>query len=750
MDKSAFKKGIKRQEIAPGIIMEKYQEKEKDKTHYYIKIELQLFNQLYFTVDFTGSRNVVVEGSKSFVKHTIIEPFTKVTVAKLLLERNWNLKTKFKFSMQIPSMETQQKYMAPVLALIDEEIKQTRSLERIDYLNIPEKDFLLHLQANKWQFVDHEFLPNTKSLTETPKEILNRFECIVHWRRAKYVVLSVEECNDAKAVPFIYYHGIEPKDVKQGKLDDSWLLSGISIIAENEKLVKRLILTKEANDCGIYKLKICQMGSWKTIIIDDFFPCFPLGEPIFSKNNGKEIWVLLIQKAFAKLHGNYLSLENGTVKHALIDLTGCPAFTYTMNENTDDDKPFDSNEFWNKLKFWHQANYLIAASTKDIPTENSIAGLAKEYAYCVVRIVEYSSTIKILKIRNPWGVFEWTGDWSKTSSLWTSEIKDKVKPELDKDDGSFWMSYKHFLENFQTINVCLTRGWQELKLKGKFIKSIDEDNKKIEHFCSRWYYQVDITEKSKVIIGLHQEDERTLGVKQTRPYIDIGLSIVTYNEGVYKLVSYIDTDYVRECFMEIDLEPGTYYVVPRSVGVSLCSHDINENPSKNYHVDDFEMKSVMADIFEKYDILSRGYLTYNELKAFYKFLEKDLSQQDYNKLLAEYGRRNSTTGECDGIAEKGFIDLFSYIIRTNGKLYVQKALLNLGYTKNLFSYRTRVFRLTFHSDHLININTKDALKENIDFVANKLLIRKFGRNIQDDSDNKDIDADVYGLYYFNK
>lgn len=748
MDKSAFKKGVKRQEISPGIVMEKYQEKEKNITYYYIKIELQLFNQLDFTVDFSGSKNVELEGNPNLIKQTIIEPFTKVIVAKLLLEKNWNLKTKFKFSMQLPPMDLQQKHMLPVLALLDEEIKRTKSLDRIDVLNMTERSLFDYLQSNKWQFIDHEFLPNNKSIAENPKEIANRYECIVHWRRAKYIVLTIEECSKTKAVPFIYFNGIQPQDVRQGKLSDAWLLSGLSIIAENEKFVKRIILTKEANDYGVYKIKLCHMGSWETIIVDDFFPCFPLGEPIFSKNNEKEMWVLLLEKAFAKLHGNYLALENGNIKHALIDLTGCPTFSRLINDKQQE-KNFDSSEFWGKLKEWSQFNYLIGVSTKEIPNENSIDGLVKEHAYCILRLVEYSNNVKILKIRNPWGVFEWTGDWSKTSPLWTNELINKIQPNLEAADGSFWISYKHFLENFETVTVCLTRGWQELKLKGKFIKSIDDDNKKIEHFCSRWYYQVDVTKKSKVIIGLHQEDERTLGVKQTRPYIDIGLTVVTYNEHVYKLVSYTDTEYVRESFLELDLEPGTYYVVPRSVGVTICSHDITENPSKNYHVDDTEMRSVMKDIFEKYDILSRGFLSYNELKAFYKFLEKDLTQQEYTKLITEYGRRNNTSGEFEGIGQKGFVDLFSYIIRTNGKLYVQKALLNLGYTKNFFSYRTRIFRLTFHSDNLINVNTKDALKENIDFVANKLVIRKFGKNIQEKGSSKNDDAEVYGLYYFN-
>jgi calpain-15 len=47
--------------------------------------------------------------------------------------------------------------------------------------------------------------------------------------------------------------------------------------------------------------------------------------PIFSRANGNELWVLLLEKAYAKLHGNYQLLKGGYCNEALIDLTGCPS-----------------------------------------------------------------------------------------------------------------------------------------------------------------------------------------------------------------------------------------------------------------------------------------------------------------------------------------------------------------------------------------------------------------------------------------
>ena len=48
------------------------------------------------------------------------------------------------------------------------------------------------------------------------------------------------------------------------------------------------------------------------------------GGPIFTRGNGNELWVMLIEKAYAKLHGSYKDLENGYNTWALVDLTGCP------------------------------------------------------------------------------------------------------------------------------------------------------------------------------------------------------------------------------------------------------------------------------------------------------------------------------------------------------------------------------------------------------------------------------------------
>ena len=50
---------------------------------------------------------------------------------------------------------------------------------------------------------------------------------------------------------------------------------------------------------------------------------------------GSDLWVLLLEKAFAKVHGNYHNLKGGFLNEALLDLTGCPTKVISLTDDTD-------------------------------------------------------------------------------------------------------------------------------------------------------------------------------------------------------------------------------------------------------------------------------------------------------------------------------------------------------------------------------------------------------------------------------
>lgn len=62
------------------------------------------------------------------------------------------------------------------------------------------------------------------------------------------------------------------------------------------------------------------------VIIDDWLPVTPnTGKPCFARCVGDELWVSLLEKAWAKLYGTYARVEGGDPSFALTHLTGNPA-----------------------------------------------------------------------------------------------------------------------------------------------------------------------------------------------------------------------------------------------------------------------------------------------------------------------------------------------------------------------------------------------------------------------------------------
>ena len=129
-------------------------------------------------------------------------------------------------------------------------------------------------------------------------------------------------------------------------------------------------------------------------------------------------------------------------------------------------------------------------------------------------------------MRNPWGGFEWNGDWSDNSHLWTQEMIDLVKPNLSGDDGTFWMSFSDFVSNFDSLDVCRVRNWDEVRVRGRFVRFSDTENQTVEVAQSKWIYALEVPKKTHIIIALHQEDERIEGVLPRRPYMDFGIAVL--------------------------------------------------------------------------------------------------------------------------------------------------------------------------------------------------------------------------------
>ena len=63
---------------------------------------------------------------------------------------------------------------------------------------------------------------------------------------------------------------------------------------------------------------------------------------------------------------------------------------------------------------------------------------------------------------------------------------------------------------------------------------------------------------------------------------------------------------------------------------------------------------------------------------------------------------------------------------------------NLGYDYELYPLRSRCFMLTFHSDNQIAVSVRDALNTDLNFKANKILLRTFGEEKVHKTGNNEI------------
>ena len=87
----ADKSLITKKELSPGIILQKIVipgKEEGVECVYEFKVELNRLNTIEFTVDFTGSKNLILEDGNSLTKTTVVQAFETQTVGVLKMSRH--------------------------------------------------------------------------------------------------------------------------------------------------------------------------------------------------------------------------------------------------------------------------------------------------------------------------------------------------------------------------------------------------------------------------------------------------------------------------------------------------------------------------------------------------------------------------------------------------------------------------------------------------------------------------------------
>ncbi|KAL3893092.1 MAG: hypothetical protein SGPRY_014481 [Prymnesium sp.] len=155
---------------------------------------------------------------------------------------------------------------------------------------------------------------------------------------------------------------------------------------------------------GSLALQFFTEGEWRRVRIDDRIPCNASGQPLYAHSvEPEEMWVALIEKAYAKTKGCYQALTSGFVDSALVELTG--GAPQRVRFHRKGEGPTRAESVWATVSQWVAEDAPIGCAISlsgaaDVSTEGT--GLLQGHAYGVEQLREVAGT-RLLQLRNPWG-----------------------------------------------------------------------------------------------------------------------------------------------------------------------------------------------------------------------------------------------------------------------------------------------------------------------------------------------------------
>jgi len=409
-------------------------------------------------------------------------------------------------------------------------------------------DLIRQLRSSGQKYKDLEFGAELKSLTGGLSDYeLAQSGNDLNWRS---IIWRRPDEFFGRGNYRVFQDKIEPNDIKQGSLGDCYFLSTIAALAEKPDRIRKLFESTEANEQGCYAVRVCDVGVWTTIIMDDQFPCSGKSrEPIFTRGNGNELWVLLLEKAWAKIYGSYARIEAGLTRECLHDLTGAPTKYYLTS---DDSKK--NEEIWKEISAGEQKDYVMTCGSGDFFEGADLmgsAGLVGSHAYALLAATtirdKYGRDVRLVKLRNPWGQGEWTGAWSDKSSEWTPELKRQVQFE-DRDDGTFYMTYQDMLKYFSDIQIC--------KVHDDYAYNSLKSSCDHKHAT---FFKLTVRQSGHYFITINQESKRKHAEKENYRYSEVSVVFGRKTANGYEYVEGIQKA-DKEVWTDGPMEAGEYIV----------------------------------------------------------------------------------------------------------------------------------------------------------------------------------------------
>ena len=488
---------------------------------------------------------------------------------------------------------------------------------------------------SKDSFTDEAFPPNENSFMGKTKEGTYLDQVEARHKLIRDSEMEWKRISDIVPKPVIFEDTINMDTIKYGRVSLPYFYSVLSALAKNyPSIFTKIILTKDYNPSGKYEIKLYIDGEFKTITIDDYFPCIKgTNVYFFTRPSNFEFWPLLIEKAWAKVNGGYLNIINLWPGDLFRALTGF-SFDELIHPQ------LNKEELFNELNNMKNNELIFSLTTDNKEVEEK--GLYIYHTY-IVEDLEKVENVCLLKLRDPEVEANWTGDYSPQSKLWTDKLKSKLGKKFELKDGEFWMSLEDFHKLFIRTDAChmLTDG---LTSSFKFTKDQLKTPKVFNLYVAKegvvsvsvleknWHFHRELRNVSHPTSLIIAEYDSNKNIKQVFSKYENNedLEITkTLKKGLYLVWAYKTTDPNEKFPAE---EMNVKFLSLQKASVELVGDDVNfelaRNIIFNYIKEQNKDKMKKDDFFysvdNSFDKSGLGYqMVINPLKNIYQVWKVD-------------------------------------------------------------------------------------------------------------------------------
>ena len=345
--------------------------------------------------------------------------------------------------------------------------------------------------------------------------------------------------NNYVVLPNVNHIDANVSMISKGLYQSNYFVTAMNALMKYPSLIYNLFpfLEKSINGCyGVY-LRI--NGIWKLVLLDETFPCCVNNRGIrffaLASTPEKEIWINLIEKAFAKISGGYDKILNGNVIDVFDAVTNSIIEKHNVISNEETYKVIDNavNE-----------KFIVVAKAKNNFDKN--VGIVKNENYIInsIRNVNIGAITEILiEMKNIFGAQKFSGNWSNDNYKWIPSLKNLRY----NNDNQFFISLNDFVNFFSVIYVVKVHPIE------------NEDNFIYSHIK---YSKFEISKPNLAIITVPKSSAKTkiyiqLHRKKSICYIPSYLLLIDSKNRYIKSLSSND----NIINIDIDLSEGDYYLI---------------------------------------------------------------------------------------------------------------------------------------------------------------------------------------------